>query len=301
MDNGWAHLAAPLEARNPKLRRLKKLVARSKARSEAQVFVVEGPKLVVDAVCSEVAVEQIFASADVLGSDGLAGIEAAQVEGTTDIYQVAPSVLASILDSVNPQPVAAVVAQPHWTLDAVLARSGPVLVAVEVRDPGNLGTIMRTAEAAGFGALIIAGQTVDRFNPKVVRASAGSILRLAVASVPEPEAALDAARASGRLVVAAVVDGNAVPYDEVALAQAAVLVGNEPHGLPADLIGLADQSMTIPMAADVESLNVAAATAVICFEAARQGRIGQRPSRSDQTDTGKSVAHGSDSGAGWSQ
>jgi TrmH family RNA methyltransferase len=148
------------------------------------------------------------------------------------------------------------------------------MVAVELRDPGNLGTLIRTAEAAGCGGIVVTGTTVDPLNPKVVRASAGSVLRLPVVEIAEVGPCLAAVRAAGRLLVATVVDPKADHYDQVDLRVAAILVGNEPRGLDASVVDQVDLTVTIPMEAGIESLNVAAAGAVMAFESARQRRAG---------------------------
>ncbi len=255
-------------AKNPRLRLLRQLVGRPKARSQERAFVVDGPRLVVDAMRSGLEVREIFASADALAAlereiDGFAGIE---------VYEVDPSVLGAVLDPVNPQPIAAVVAMPDHSTEELLADDRPLLVAVELRDPGNLGTVIRTAEAAGLAGVIVAGDSVDRFSPKVVRASAGSVFRLPVIVAPDPVALVGQLGAGGRTVVAAVVDPGTPAYDATDLTGAAILIGNEPHGLPDEVVVAVTEPVTIPMADGVESLNVGAAASVLCFEAARQRR-----------------------------
>ncbi len=255
-------------AKNPRLRLLRQLVGRPKARSQERAFVVDGPRLVVDAIRSELEVREIFGSAEAIASlggeiDRFTGIE---------VFEVDPSVLGAVLDPVNPQPIAAVVAMPDHSTEELLADERPLLVAVELRDPGNLGTVIRTAEAAGLAGVIVAGDSVDRFSPKVVRASAGSVFRLPVIAVTDPVAMVGQLRDGGRLVVAAVVEPGASSYDATDLSGAAILIGNEPNGLPGEVVAAVTESVTIPMADGVESLNVGAAASVLCFEAARQRR-----------------------------
>ena len=271
-----------LGARSPLLKRLRRLIRHTKVRSSERAFVVDGPTLVVEALRSPLAVEAVFVGE----SDGL-DLLARHLdrEGTgldeVAVHTVADEVLTTLLDPANPRPVAAVVEAPsHHLTD--LAPDLPLLVAVELRDPGNLGTVIRTAEAAGFGGVVVAGHSVDHLNPKAVRASAGSILRLPVVGFSSAGEALAAVRESGRPLVATVVDPSAVAYDRHDLSSAAILVGNEPHGLGPDLIDGADLVATIPMADGVESLNVAAAAAVLAFEAARQRR-NRRLSESDSS------------------
>lgn len=231
---------------------------------------VDGPRLVADCVRSGLEIREVFAAEGALAGLGIDKLLGPEV----DIFDVDPSLLSSILDPVNPQPMAAVAAMPTWSLDDLMADDRPFLVAVELRDPGNLGTVIRTAEAAGLAGVVVAGDSVDRFAPKVVRASAGSLFRLPTVDGGDPQALVAELRARGRSVVAAVVAPGAPPYDHTDLSRAAILIGNEPHGLPAEVVAAVEFPVTIPMAPGVESLNVGAAAAVLCFEAARQRRAG---------------------------
>jgi TrmH family RNA methyltransferase len=230
-------------------------------------MVVDGPRLVGEAIDAGLEVEELFAAPGMVEQCGLGP----RLGPGTELFDVPADVLSAVLDPINPSPLAAVVRSPTWALDD-LALDLPVVVAVELRDPGNLGTVVRTAEAAGFGGVVIAGDSVDASAPKVVRASAGSIFRTPVVYRPDVLVALDELRANGRSVMAAVVDPDAEPYDQVDLTTAAIVVGNEPRGLADDVVAAADIGVTIPVASSVESLNVAAAASVLCFEAARQRR-----------------------------
>lgn len=255
-------------SKNPRLRRLKRLNSRSKARSEERAFVVDGPVLVAEALRSQLVVTEIFSGPGELAAHGLTDL----IEPHVELFEVDAAVLAAALDPVNPQPLAAVVSAPEWTW-ADLANDRPIMVAVELRDPGNLGAVLRSAEGAGFGGVVVAGDSVDPLSPKVVRASAGSIFRLPVVRSAGPRDAVADIRAGGWPILSAVVDPEAPPYDRFDLTSAAILVGNEPHGLPDEAIRLGDGQLTIPLSPPVESLNVAAAASVLCFEAARQRRV----------------------------
>ncbi len=254
-------------AKNARLRRLKQLNSRTKVRSEERAFVVDGPVLVADALRSNVVVEEIFAAPELLAEFDLVELIGPDVS----VYEVEPQVLQAALDPVNPRPMAAVAAPPVWGFED-LASDRPLLVAVELRDPGNMGTVLRTAEAAGFGGVVIVGDSVDCLAPKVVRASAGSVLRVPFVRVSDAEEAMASIRSGGWPILSAVVDPHAPSYDGFDLRAAAIVVGNEPHGLSAETIRLGDGQFTIPLSETVESLNVAAAASVLCFEAARQRR-----------------------------
>ncbi len=229
---------------------------------------MEGPSLVAEAVALDpggpIEVEAVYVSAG--AADAL---DAHRVAGGAPLHLVADGVLDQILDPVTPQPIAAVVTR-QATVE--LAASGPVLCLVEARDPGNVGTLLRSAEAAGLAGVVLAGPSVDPTNPKAVRASAGAVLRLPVAEYDEVDAALDDLAAGGRTLVATVIGPEAIPYDDVQLVDAAVVLGNEAHGLPESVVARADLVATIPLAGPTESLNLAVAGSLFCFEALRQRR-----------------------------
>jgi TrmH family RNA methyltransferase len=175
--------------------------------------------------------------------------------------------MGKVADTVTPQPVLAVFAMPDTT--EVPGSAALVVAMVDVRDPGNAGTVLRTADAAGVDAVVACGGTVDLFNPKTVRASAGSVFHVPLSIDADPVAALDGLAPRRRL--GAVVRGGE-DYAALDWRQPTVLVlGNEASGL-ADGLPL-DGTVSIPMAGAAESLNVGMACAVICFEALRQRRI----------------------------
>jgi TrmH family RNA methyltransferase len=185
-------------------------------------------------------------------------------------------VLEKVSTTRTPQPVLAVARWGPASLDDLLGGpplAGLVVVLVDVADPGNLGTILRSAEAAGASAVVIAGTGVDVRSPKVIRASAGAVFGQPVVEASGTDAVLDALQGHGIRCFGAIAHGGAPP-DAVALGRgAAIVMGNEAHGLNAALIARLDGTVTIPMAGVAESLNVAMATSVLCFEAARQRRV----------------------------
>lgn len=195
-----------------------------------------------------------------------------------EVVPVAEGALRKVLDVVNPQPVVAVAHQRHAELRAVLraatARREPVLALVGLQDPGNAGTLVRVAEAAGVAGVVFGAGSVDAWNPKVVRASAGSVLRVPLVEGVEPPDLLAAARAASLAVVATTATGGVAPEGLDLGGPALLLVGSEAHGLPQVLLDAADQRASIPMLGRVESLNAAVAGALLAFEAARQRRAG---------------------------
>ena len=249
-----------LGARHPEVDRLRRLLRRRSDRATERAFVVEGPKLVAEALRANVPIEAVFvddgAVVDLLGRD-------------VPVRHLQKGVLERVADTVTPQPVLAVCATVDVPLELVLDATF-VVVCVDLQDPGNAGTVLRSAEAAGAGAVVFAGASVDPFNPKAVRASAGSLFHVPTVSGGDPVEVLDRLRGWGIARLGTVARGG-TSYDACDLTKPVALVlGNEAHGLPDDLA--LDDAVTIPMAGSGESLNVGMAAAVLTFEVSRQRR-----------------------------
>jgi TrmH family RNA methyltransferase len=181
-----------------------------------------------------------------------------------------------VADTVTPQPVAAVVSAVDVELDT-LEGGELFVICVDVRDPGNLGTVLRTGEASGASGVICCEGSVDMYGPKTVRASAGSLFHVPIVAGLEPLEVLDRMGRWGVCRLGTDVRSG-TPYDEADLtAPTAIVLGNEAHGLGPDLDASLDGTLTIPMAGRSESLNVGMAAAVLCFEAARQRRTRGAP------------------------
>ena len=189
------------------------------------------------------------------------------------LFGLSPDAFAKLSDSRTPQPALAVVETPSLdTGDRLRTPSGLYLVLVDVSDPGNVGTLLRTAEATGCAGVIVTSHTADVLSPKVVRASAGSILRVPIGEV-DIDALADVLAHLDAQVIATTMDG--APYDAVevdASRPVALLLGSEAHGLEDSVRELADHVVSIPMAGRVESLNVATSGAVLAFDHARRRR-----------------------------
>lgn len=180
-------------------------------------------------------------------------------------------VLERIGDTVTPQPVLAVASMVLADLDD-LGAHGPVLVAVTVRDPGNAGTLLRSAEAAGMAGVVFCGNSVDPYAPKVVRSSGGAVFGIPVVEEGDPVKVLDALGRQGRRRLAAVATGGEHLERVDLTGSVAIVIGNEAAGLPPDLASHLDGNVTIPVDPPAESLNVGMAGTVLAFEAARQRR-----------------------------
>jgi TrmH family RNA methyltransferase len=183
--------------------------------------------------------------------------------------------LASLSDSVSPAGVVAVCRFLHRP-SAELVETRPALLAVmaDVRDPGNAGTVIRTADAAGAEGVVLAGSSVDLYNTKTIRASVGSVFHLPIALAPDPADAVRSAQEAGLVVLAADGAGEVDLYGagEVLAGPTAWLFGNEAWGLPAELAGLADHRVRIPIHGRAESLNLSTAAALCLYASAQAQR-----------------------------
>ena len=187
------------------------------------------------------------------------------------VFDLAPGVIERIADTVTPQPLLAIVGFTPAALEDV-KNTSTVVVCVDVRDPGNAGTMIRTADAAGIDAVICCDGTVDPTNPKTVRASAGSIFHLPVVTGGDPGQVVETLKKWGFTTVGtAVRDG--VDYAAFDWRQRVAMVfGNEASGLDDSVLERLDERVSIPMAGRAESLNVSVSAAVLCFESLRQRR-----------------------------
>jgi len=250
--------------RAPRVRRVAQLLRKS-ARRETGRFLLEGPQAVGEALADRPElVEELYAVEALL--ERHPAIAAAGPE------LVSERVLAAMSDTVQPQGVVAVARQFPTPLEEFVA-TGPRLVAVleEIRDPGNAGTILRAADAAGADAVIFTGDTVDPYNPKVVRSTTGSLFHLPHVMGVELAAACGALRGAGLQVLAADVSGEVLTgalRDGLLAAPTAWVFGNEARGLDADRLALADRTIRLPIFGRAESLNLATAASVCLYESA---------------------------------
>jgi TrmH family RNA methyltransferase len=259
---------SPLTVGNTRVKEARKLSRRS-VRAERRLFLSDGPKAVEGALGVPGGVVEVFATPQ--ASEQYAGLRTPDVPWTL----VDERALASLSDAVSPAGVVALCRFLDRPLEHVLdADRRLVAICADIRDPGNAGTVIRCADAAGAGAVVFAGHSVDAYNPKTVRASVGSLFHLPLAVEPDPAAAVRAAQGAGLTVLAA--DG----AGEVDLEQAgdllarptAWLFGNEAWGLPEDLAALADHRVRIPIHGRAESLNLSTAAALCLYASARGQR-----------------------------
>jgi len=254
--------------RSPRVRGVAKLAKRD-ARSQTGRFLLEGPQAVSEALAYRPElVEELFVTPTAL--DRYQDIGRAAREAGLEIEFVTEQVLEAMADTVTPQGVLAVARQFPTSLKDILGGE-PRLIAIleEVRDPGNAGTIIRAADSAGADAVILTGRSVDLYNPKVVRATTGSLFHVPVAIMPELGVVLERVKAAGIQVLAADVKGEDLLSARPSLAApTAWLFGNEARGLPDELLELADRAITVPIYGKAESMNLATAASVCLYESA---------------------------------
>ena len=257
--------------RSGRVRAARKLTRRA-VRAEHRLFLAEGPQAVREALAVAGCVREVFAAPD--ARPDLAATAAAS--GVPWLLVDEPA-LASLTETVSPQGVVAVCRFLDVSLSDVL-RERPRLLALcaDVRDPGNAGTVIRCADAAGAGGVLLTGSSVDPYNGKAVRASVGSLFHLPVAIAPRTSEVVTALQAAGVSVLAAdgagETDLDDAADDGLLARPTAWLFGNEAWGLHKDLAALADHRVRIPIHGRAESLNLATAAAVCLYASARAQR-----------------------------
>lgn len=257
----------------------------ARGRAEAGLFVVEGPQGVREAVGSGARIDTVFVTPEAAGRWADL-VDAARAQEAAVLGAVG-TVIDAMAETATPQGILAVCEIPQAGMDDVLAASGPVILLDQVSDPGNAGTIIRTADAVGAAGVVITAGGVDAYNGKCVRATAGSIFHLPVVAGIDAASAVAAMRAEGITVVVATGDAEADLLDWAPHAPGRLCwaLGSEAHGVGAELRGSADAAVRIPMPGRAESLNVATAAAVCLYAdlARSHGRIEGSPTRTHPT------------------
>ena len=298
---------------NAKIKEIQKLTEKSKARREAGLFVIEGPRMFIETPLEWI--EEIYVTQRFLDNadSGLLGMaERPSIEGdSTETAPTSPSSTAGsvenshsdystsirasemitwmnhevvteeqmkkLTDTVTPQGILCVVRQPSYTMEDIINHPGHRLIMIleDIQDPGNLGTIFRTAEGAGASGIIMTKGCADLFNPKVVRSTMGSIYRVPFFVTDDIEQTISLVKNAQIEVFAAHLKGEHF-YDEIEYKDAAFLIGNEGRGLKDSTASLADTYIKIPMSGELESLNASMAAGILMYEHNRQIRTGHR-------------------------
>jgi len=263
---------------NARLKELRRALAdpsREGEREPAAIGGIEGPNLVAEAIRAGLRIESVF-----VADQSVRLLEGLSLTPEIEVLLLPRDLLASALTTETPQPIAALVQRPQWSWERMLQpKTAPlILVLAGLQDPGNLGTILRSAEAFGSSGIVSLPGTVSAWNPKAVRASAGSVFRvpLVAASVDECFSRLRAAKIP---VWTTAADGAKDASRTNLAGPVTIIIGNEGSGVPKAIAKQADGALTIPCPGPVESLNAAVAAGVLLYEASRQRAAGPHPKR----------------------
>ena len=248
---------------NEQIKKLIQLKEKSKVRKTTGTFTVEGKKMFVEIPAEDLV--SVYVSETFLKENG-------ELVKDKKYQIVSDQVFKKISDTVTPQGIVAVVKQKSYSIDYIIEKRNKekscIVVLDRLQDPGNMGTIVRTGEAAGISGIIMSKDSADIYNPKVIRSTMGSIFRVPFAIVDDLAAAVDTLKDNGITTYAAHLKGEL--YNSGSLTKdCALLIGNEARGLSEAISAKADKLIKIPMHGKVESLNAAIATAILMYEAAR--------------------------------
>lgn len=256
--------------KNEQVKAVVELQKKAKARNEAGLFVVEGIRMVSELPKDRT--ERLYVSEGFLKGPGNERL----LEELPAYETVTDSVFSSMSDTRTPQGVLALVRQYEYGLPDLLKSGAAHLMILEnLQDPGNLGTILRAGEGAGITGVVMSRDTVDIYNPKVIRSTMGSVFRVPFLYADDILKTAENLKEHGVRLFAAHLDGKNNYDEEDYTGNTGFLIGNEGNGLTKELSGLADTWIKIPMAGQVESLNAAVAASILMFETARQRRAGK--------------------------
>lgn len=253
---------------NVQIKQIMALLKKSKERKEQKAFVIEGRKMF-EEICQEKSrvIKAYFSDSYV--KEQYQGKELPDVP-----YEVvADSVFDAMAETVTPQGVLAIVKMPEYSLEKMIEDAGTLMLLENLRDPGNLGTIIRTAEAAGVSGVILSKESVDIYNPKVIRSTMGAVYRVPFLYADDFMALLKELRKKDVRLLAAHLKGQKT-FDRADYSgKVGILIGNEANGLSEEAAELANEKVLIPMAGSVESLNAAVAAALLMYEAFRKQKL----------------------------
>lgn len=238
---------------------------RRKYRDREDLYVIEGQKLIREAVKNGAVPDSVFVREDYDPEELPAG-----AGEEVPVYILSRSLFDKVADTETPQGIAAVCRKPRWTEEAFFEGLGSLIVLDRLQDPGNLGTIIRTADAAGFRGILVMKGTADLFSPKTVRAAAGSLYRVRLLFADGPEEAAALVRAHGMRLICTSPYAQKLFYDADMAEGAALVIGNEANGVCHAFLELSDMNVRLPMEGSIESLNAAVAASVVMYEALRQ-------------------------------
>lgn len=251
---------------NSQVKNIIKLNQKAKARKEQGLFIAEGRKMFLEAPLSWI--DKVYVAESMEEDD-----EVMKKASQTSWETVADSVFRQMSDTQTPQGVLTVLRKPSYHIEEIVGKENPIIVVLEdLQDPGNAGTIFRTAEGAGVDGVFLTKTCVDITNPKVIRATMGSVYRMPFGYVEDVVSLKEKLQSRGIRFFAAHLQGKNTYYEESYQKGTAFLIGNEGKGLTEQAAEAADCLIRIPMCGQLESLNAAMAAGILMYEAARQRR-----------------------------
>ena len=265
---------------NPRVKHVKKLNRKAKSRRQEKLFVAEGERIISETpfsllrelyVCDTYQKQEAVNRAHSRMQEKLEAVmEKAKEKGILEV--VTEDVFAEMSDTEHPQGVLAVIEQPSYQLKDLMADAPLIMILEDIQDPGNLGTIFRTAEGAGVSGIIMSRGTVDLFSPKVVRSTMGSIYRMPFLVAEDLPEMIRSIKGEGVRLYAAHLEGKKYHDGFAYTGPSGFMIGNEGNGLSRELTDYADDLLRIPMGGQLESLNAAMAAGILMYEANRQRR-----------------------------
>ncbi len=269
---------------NPLIKRVRLLGDRKHRRRDG-AFVVQGAQPVWQAVEAGADIEVLITAPDLLRGPAAAMVAEQEARGVA-VARLSGPLFASIADREGPAGLAAIVRGRTPALGELAVRQDSVFVALhEVANPGNLGTIIRTADAVGAAGVVLVGPCTDPFDPAAVKASMGALFSVPVAAEPSPGAFLDWCSGNGVAVAVTAAAGSGTLWDARIPRPVAILLGSEGPGLPDDLLAAGDLRLRIPMTGTAESLNLAVATGILLYETWRRFRHESETDGQQRTDS----------------
>ena len=254
-------------AENPKVKAFRKLYRR-KNRDRERLFIIEGPVLIADAVRAGIKIKMLFmrsGASEILDLKDESGVWFGD-----EVYELPDVLFDHMVETDTPQAAAAIAGMPDINRNDFYKAVDSIAVLDRLQDPGNLGTIIRTAEAAGFNGIIAMKGTADLFSPKTVRAAAGSLYRVNIRYEDAPEKVLKELESNGRVSICTSPYAKKKYFDAKLTGKIAVIIGNGANGACDEFMNGADMNVMLPMKGDNESLNAAVSAAIVMYESLRQ-------------------------------
>ena len=250
-----------ISSKDNKIFRLCEQLSHKKYRDRLGLYLIEGENLLEEAVKNGAAIKTVLMCRDYRGS----------LFGTEDkAFCLSDKLFEQLSQTETTQGIMAIVEKPELSPDLFLNRGGGNFIVLDrLQDPGNIGTILRTADAAGYELAIVMKGTADVFSPKAVRAATGSLFRMPVVFMDSVDELMEFTRAAGKKLVATCFDTDRYYYDENLKGNIALIIGNEGSGISRELIECSDLKIKIPMHGNIESLNASVAAGILMYEAVR--------------------------------